>query len=78
VVRAAEAEAALVECFDRKTNHCVITPVCGLRGALTEAIDAFFATLDRYTLDDITSNRRQLQKALEIAPPTVAPLRRRS
>ena len=78
VVRAAEAEAALVECFDRKTNHCVITPVCGLRGVLTEAIDAFFATLDRYTLDDITSNRRQLQKALEIAPPMVAPLRRRS
>jgi len=66
VVRAAEAEAALVECFDRKTNHCVITPVCELRRVLTEAIDAFFSTLDRYTLDNIASNRRQLRKALDL------------
>lgn len=66
VVRAAEAAAALVECFDRKSNHCVITPVCGLRHALTEALEAFFSTLDRYTLEDITSNRRQLRNVLEI------------
>jgi Rrf2 family nitric oxide-sensitive transcriptional repressor len=66
VVRAAEAEAALVECFDRKANQCLITPVCGLRHVLKEAIDTFFSTLDRYTLEDITSNRRQLRNAVAI------------
>jgi len=65
VVRAAEAHTALVECFDPGTNHCVITPVCGLRNLLTDALEAFYATLDRCTLEDITRNRRRLQKALE-------------
>ncbi|HXW73245.1 MAG TPA: Rrf2 family transcriptional regulator [Steroidobacteraceae bacterium] len=69
VVRAAEAEGALVECFDPKTNRCVITPVCGLRAVLAQALDAFFATLDRYTLDDITRNRRRLQRELQLARP---------
>jgi Rrf2 family transcriptional regulator, nitric oxide-sensitive transcriptional repressor len=67
VVRAAEAEAALVECFDRQTNHCVITPVCGLRHVVREALDAFFAALDRYTLEDVTRKRRQLRNTLEIS-----------
>jgi Rrf2 family transcriptional regulator, nitric oxide-sensitive transcriptional repressor len=64
VVRAAEAEGALVECFDSMTNRCVITPVCGLRGVLVQALDAFYAALDRYTLADITRNRRSLQGVL--------------
>jgi len=38
IVRATEAEAALVECFNPTTNRCVITPVCGLRNALAQAI----------------------------------------
>jgi len=65
VVRAAEAGTALVECFDPATSHCVITPACRLRSALTEALEAFYATLDRYTLEDITQNRGRLQKLLE-------------
>ena len=70
VVRAAEAEGALVECFDSKTNHCVITPVCGLRVVLAQALDAFFATLDRYTLADITRNRRRLHSLLQLRSST--------
>jgi Rrf2 family transcriptional regulator, nitric oxide-sensitive transcriptional repressor len=65
VVRAAEADTALVECFNPSTNHCVITPVCRLRNVLTEALEAFYATLDRYTLEDVTQNRLRLQKVLE-------------
>lgn len=67
VVRAAEADA-LVECFDPRTNHCVITPGCGLRGVLGEALAAFYATLDRYTLEDIVRNRRRLRRLLEPRP----------
>lgn len=64
VVRAAEAEGALVECFNPKTNHCLITPVCGLRGVLAEALEVFYAALDRYTLADITRNRARLRDVL--------------
>jgi Rrf2 family transcriptional regulator, nitric oxide-sensitive transcriptional repressor len=60
VVRDAESEVALVECFDRRTNRCVITRACRLRGAFNTAIDAFYDALDRYTLADITGNREPL------------------
>jgi Rrf2 family nitric oxide-sensitive transcriptional repressor len=66
VVRATEASGALVECFNTKANRCLITPVCGLRAALAQALDAFYGVLDRYTLADITANRATLQTVLGI------------
>ena len=66
VIRAAEAECTLVECFDAKNNRCVLTPVCSLRGVLTQALDAFHATLDKHTLADITRNRARLQGVLGV------------
>jgi Rrf2 family nitric oxide-sensitive transcriptional repressor len=55
VVRITEPDFALVECFG-PDNQCVITPRCRLRRALGEALDAFIATLDRYTLADLILN----------------------
>ncbi len=52
VVRATEPDFALVECF-APDNRCLITPRCRLRGVLKEALAAFIATLDRYTLADL-------------------------
>lgn len=52
VLRATEPDFALVECF-RSENHCRITPCCRLRGVLSEALQAFTATVDRYTLSDL-------------------------
>lgn len=52
VVRATESDFALVECFS-SCNRCVITPRCRLRGVLNEALAAFMATLERYTLEDL-------------------------
>ncbi len=52
VIRATEPDFALVECFTID-NRCVISPTCRLRGILQEALEAFAATLDRYTLDDL-------------------------
>jgi Rrf2 family nitric oxide-sensitive transcriptional repressor len=60
VVRATELNLALVECFDQKTNTCVISPVCGLKGVLQSALQEFLSVLDRYTLADlVTGNGMQ-------------------
>lgn len=53
VVRHMEPDFRLVECFDPQTNTCPITPACGLIGVLNEAMRAFQATLDKYTLEDL-------------------------
>jgi Rrf2 family nitric oxide-sensitive transcriptional repressor len=59
VVRQTEDRMDLVECFDPVTSHCRIEPVCALRKALDEALDAFLTTLDGYTLADLVARRRQ-------------------
>jgi Rrf2 family nitric oxide-sensitive transcriptional repressor len=69
VVRLTEVRALPAECFDRSTNTCVITPVCQLKGALMEAVKAFNAALDRYTLADVVGNRDALGKILFITMP---------
>jgi Rrf2 family nitric oxide-sensitive transcriptional repressor len=59
VVRAAEPDFHLVECFDRDKNTCPIAPACGLKGVLYEAREAFLAVLDKYTLADLTKRSRR-------------------
>ena len=56
VVRATEDSFTLVECFDPDRSTCVLTPACGLRSPLEEALLAFLSVLDRYTLADLISN----------------------
>lgn len=63
LVRAVEP-GILLECFDARRNTCPIDAVCQLRHALALAREAFFATLDRYTLADIVANRKALVRAL--------------
>jgi Rrf2 family nitric oxide-sensitive transcriptional repressor len=62
VVRATEDSFALVECFDRENNRCVISPACGLRGPLEEALRAFLTVLDRYSLADLIKNPVSVRK----------------
>lgn len=64
VVRATEDNLDLVECFDPATNRCPIAPACALAPALDEALSAFFAVLDRYTLADLTAKPRALERLL--------------
>lgn len=61
IVRATEDSFALVECFDRKHNTCVIASACGLRGPLEEALQAFLAVLNRYSLEDLVKSPRVLR-----------------
>ncbi|WP_066195214.1 MULTISPECIES: RrF2 family transcriptional regulator [Gracilibacillus] len=66
VVRLMENDFYLVECFDSEHNQCVITPVCKLRTALSEAIRAFFEVLNQYTLADLIENKDELQALMGI------------
>ena len=54
----------LVECFDPDRNCCPITTGCGLQSVLKEALDAYFAVLDRYSLADIVRKRTLLVQLL--------------
>lgn len=58
VMRKLDDPRGLIECFDPETDGCVISPACGLKGALHEAQGAFYDTLDRYTLADLVRGRR--------------------
>jgi Rrf2 family nitric oxide-sensitive transcriptional repressor len=52
VLGVVEPDFALAECFGTG-NRCIITPHCRLRRALGEALAAFIAALDRYTVADL-------------------------
>lgn len=68
LVRETEQDMNLVDCFASGGN-CKISPVCGLKGALAHALQAFLDTLDGYTLEDILPDRHrpQLLRLLQIA-----------
>ncbi len=66
VVRDTEGAAMPAECFSEDGDRCVIDGSCRLKGVLGEAVRAFYAVLDRYTLADITRNRQALGKVLMI------------
>lgn len=66
VVRATEDGFALVECFDHQHNTCIVAPACGLRGPLDEALRAFLAVLDRYTLADLVRNPGTLSRMRQL------------
>jgi Rrf2 family transcriptional regulator, nitric oxide-sensitive transcriptional repressor len=53
VVRLTE-DLALVTCFEGGT--CLISPACVLQKALKEALEAFLAVLDHYTIADLTAS----------------------
>ena len=53
VVRIAEGDFELVECFEAGKEHsCAISPACNLTRGLRRALDAFMLELDRMTLRD--------------------------
>jgi Rrf2 family nitric oxide-sensitive transcriptional repressor len=64
VVRAMKRDSPVVECFG-SNKSCLILPACGLRTPLAQAQEAFFATLDGYTLADVTQARQSLGALLD-------------
>ena len=64
VVRQTEGQAVVAECFGDGSGNCCIAPTCRLRGVLGEAVAAFYAVLDRYSLADLVANRQELATVL--------------
>jgi Rrf2 family nitric oxide-sensitive transcriptional repressor len=63
VIRDMEDDLNLVECFC-EGGHCVIKPMCQLKVALKQALEAYLHTLDRFTLLDLIRPRSKLSEAL--------------
>lgn len=63
IIRLCEEDFDLVDCAT-----CAIGPACGLTGVLDEAVAAFMAVLDRYSLADLLGRRGQVLQLLAIEP----------
>lgn len=66
VVKATEPNFTIVECFEKGVSHCPLVSTCLLKRALYEANEAFLASLARYSLADLISNRSELAFFLKI------------
>ena len=75
VVRITEGAPHPAECFGAD-NTCCLVRACKLRTVLDDAVRAFYAVLDRYTLEDITSNRHVLSRMLALSQPARDVIRR--
>lgn len=53
IVRKTEDDFNIVECFEDGSFQCVISPVCGLKHVLNDALSAYFNVLDQFTIADI-------------------------
>jgi Rrf2 family nitric oxide-sensitive transcriptional repressor len=69
VVRHMEGNAALVECFPGGAGGCRISPSCRLRGALADALEAFFASLDTCSIEDLVRGNAPLRELLASGAP---------
>ncbi|RTR37273.1 Rrf2 family transcriptional regulator [Shewanella canadensis] len=61
LVRVLENSLAPIDC---SKPYCRFTPSCQLKGVLADAVAAYLAVIDGYTLDDIVSNRDELKQLL--------------
>lgn len=66
VFRVLEADAPLAECFADVDNTCPLINVCRLRHAIADAAQAFYARLDRVSLDDLVCDNAPLMDMLAL------------
>ena len=65
IVRRSEPDMELVACFG-DSGGCPIDGACVLTNALRQALDAFLAVLDGYTLADLVAPQTRLAALLRI------------
>ena len=73
VVRVMESGIPLAACFPGGVGGCRIEACCALKGVLAEAEAAFFAVLDRYSVDDLVRGNPELRTFLLDGPPDMRP-----
>ena len=66
VVRKTEEDFHIVECFNPESNLCKISPECQLKFALNQALKAYLAVLDSYTLADVLVSKDALTELFGI------------
>lgn len=69
IVRASEFGRSLVECLSPETNTCPLIKVCRFRTVIIQALDAFLAVLDRYTVADLVEEQEALRNTLGLSSP---------
>lgn len=62
LLRHTEDDLNLISCGD-----CILVRGCGFKGALGEAMEAFMAVLDSYSLADLLTGRRGISNLPELA-----------
>lgn len=67
VFRAFEAVLPFAECFAGQENNCPLVGACRLKCVLAEALDAFYARLDRASIADLTCGNDELVEILRVA-----------
>ncbi len=73
VVRLTEDNFTMAECFEPDDADCPLIETCRLTSALREALEAFLAVLDRYTVADLAKPSAaviNLLSMIEAGPPT--------
>ena len=66
VLRMTETDFKQVECFDDEHNSCRITHFCQLKGALSEAMEAYLAVLDACSVADLVKPAAPRQAPVRI------------
>jgi Rrf2 family iron-responsive transcriptional regulator len=66
VVRVTEESFAMAECFEKDASDCPLIDHCSLNAALREALNAFFAVLERHTIADLVAARPNVRDLLGI------------
>lgn len=67
VCRELEAVVPFVDCMDRHAEGCPLQSACTLKCMFEEALTAFYAALDRYTVADLVKDNAPLQELLRAA-----------
>jgi Rrf2 family nitric oxide-sensitive transcriptional repressor len=67
VFRAFEAGPPFMECFpESDVSTCPLKPVCRMRNRLVDAVEAFYATLDPMTIEDLVACNTGLEALLSV------------
>ena len=69
VARRTERSILFAECSPGEAGACRIASCCELKNVLSEAEEAFFAVLDRYSIQDLVDHNHGLRPILLAARP---------
>jgi len=65
LVRDLGDEFPVVECMKAEGGGCILSPICRLKSVVREALGAYLAVFDKYTLADLIANRTELMALLD-------------